>query len=66
MYNRHHDLQVLVTRSRCLRWQIYGIYEVEFDQLKLAAFNPLIPSIKLKILLSCHHTFLIEVVGRSC
>ena len=28
--------------------------------------NPLSPSIKLKILLLCFHTFLTEVVGRSC
>ena len=29
-------------------------------------FNPLSPSIKLQILLLCFHTFLTEVVGRSC
>ena len=28
--------------------------------------NPLSPSIKLQILLLCFHTFLTEVVGRSC
>ena len=30
------------------------------------AFNPLRPSIKLQILLLCFHTFLTEVVKRSC
>ena len=29
-------------------------------------FNPLRPGIKLQILLLCLHTFLTEVVGRSC
>ena len=29
-------------------------------------FNPLRPSVKLQILLFCFHTFLTEVVGRSC
>ena len=29
-------------------------------------FNPLSPGIKLQILLLCFHTFLTEVVGRSC
>ena len=28
--------------------------------------DPLRPSIKLQILLLCFHTFLTEVVGRSC
>ena len=28
--------------------------------------KPLSPSIKLKILLLCFHTFLTEVAGRSC
>ena len=31
-----------------------------------ALFRPLSPSIKLQILLLCFHTFLTEVVGRSC
>ena len=29
-------------------------------------FNPLSSSVKLQILLLCLHTFLTEVVGRSC
>ena len=33
---------------------------------RLRSFNPLSPSIKLQILLLCFHTFLTEVVGRSC
>ena len=33
---------------------------------KALAINPLSPSIKLQILLLCFHTFLTEVVGRSC
>ena len=31
-----------------------------------ASFNPLSPGVKLQILLLCFHTFLTEVVGRSC
>ena len=34
--------------------------------LFLFSFNPLSPSVKLQILLLCFHTFLTEVVGRSC
>ena len=30
------------------------------------SFNPLSPGVKLQILLLCFHTFLTEVVGRSC
>ena len=39
------------------------------DASQMAAscyFNPLRPGIKLQILLLCFHTFLTEVVGRSC
>ena len=32
----------------------------------LGLFNPLSPGIKFQILLLCFHTFLTEVVGRSC
>ena len=35
--------------------------ESQFDQYVI---NPLIPKIKMQILLSCPHTFHIEVVGR--
>ena len=38
----------------------YGAYSMR-NQL-----NPLSPSIKLQILFLCFHTFLTEVVGRSC
>ena len=31
-----------------------------------SAFNPLSLSIKLQILFLCFHSFLIEIVGRSC
>ena len=34
--------------------------------LGMRAFNPLSPSIKLQILFLCFHTFLTEVVERSC
>ena len=32
----------------------------------MSVFNPLSPGVKLQILLLCFHTFLTEVVGRSC
>ena len=32
----------------------------------MGLFNPLSPGVKLQILLLCFHTFLTEVVGRSC
>ena len=35
-------------------------------QQNVALLNPLRPSIKIQILLLCFHTFLTEVVGRSC
>ena len=54
-------------------------YKVEIEKLSMSLFlgflvwpynkhfiNPLSPGIKLKILLLCFHTFLKEVVGRSC
>ena len=34
--------------------------------IKQLVFNPLSPSIKLQTLLLCFHTFLTEVVRRSC
>ena len=35
-------------------------------KLGFEQFNPLSPGVKLQILLLCFHTFLTEVVGRSC
>ena len=40
--------------------------EMPVKPSKSAAINPLSPGIKLQILLLCFHTFLTEVVGRSC
>ena len=40
----------------------YILLEVE----DTSDINPLSPSVKLQILLLCFHTFLAEVVGRSC
>ena len=42
------------------------IDERGFVVVEFVSFNPLSPSIKLQILLSCFHTFLIKEVGRSC
>ena len=39
---------------------------LDMAQCRKAMFNPLGPGIKLQILLLCFHTFLTEVVGRSC
>ena len=38
---------------------------INFKQTR-SSFNPLSPGVKLQILLLCYHTFLTEVVGRSC
>ena len=48
-----------------------GINDVMTKQVKKAgtnvkSINPLSPSTKLQILMLCFHTFLTEVVGRSC
>ena len=40
------------------------IFDVSLSLCHLV--NPLSPSIKLQILFLCFHTFLTEVVGRSC
>ena len=41
-------------------------HEIGVRRPGLMIINPLRPSIKLQILLLCFHTFLTEVVGRSC
>ena len=54
-------------RSFTLRFENNGNVPSSLTQLKSAitAFNPLTPNIKEQILLSCPHTFLIKVLGRS-
>ena len=44
----------------------FGAFVDMNDAIKVCSLNPLRPSIKLQILLLCFHTFLTEVVGRSC
>ena len=45
-----------------------SIYDLALSGVKglIDLINPLRPGIKLHILLLCFHTFLTEVVGRSC
>ena len=44
----------------CNSYHLEIVFELSRD------FNPLSPGVKLQILLLCFHTFLTEVVGRSC
>ena len=44
------------------KWNGSELVRDDFHSL----INPLSPGIKLQILLLCFHTFLTEVVGRSC
>ena len=41
-------------------------HKVVIDYNVRSELNPLSPSIRFQILLLCFHTFLTEVVGRSC
>ena len=51
----------------CLRvHNLVSVYAKSIELGQLTTFNPLSPGVKLQILLLCFHTFLTEVVGRSC
>ena len=48
-------------------FQLYTVCNfAKLIKFGLGTVNPLSPGVKLQILLLCFHTFLTEVVGRSC
>ena len=63
-FNRKHE-NIESTQMRMRTVVTHGTVTMMII-ICVTVINPLNPSIKLQILLLCFHTFLTEVVGRSC
>ena len=69
--NKQHHSKALLNSFLSNEWSHFRVLSIELGYLKDSnasahSVNPLRPGVKLQILLLCFHTFLTEVVGRSC